>query len=145
MKKNKVLLPTLLVAISFMALLTGMLVQVFVPAVILPSLNIPAMVTISVASLLFEYLFIGRTKRNYIVVFVFGALSFALLPLVAGFACIHTFWKFGAIGAAVFTITTFLFTSATQRIENGKKAIVTVLMLSVGIRLTAQCFAGILI
>ncbi len=145
MKKNVILLPTLLTALLFAALLAEMLVQVWVPAAVLPPLNIPLMVTFCVVALLLEYLFIGRTARNYIVVFVFGAMCFGVLPLLAGMACVHTFWKLGVIGAVCLTVVTFLFTSATQRIAGGKKTVAAVLMLSIGICLVSQCFAGIFI
>ena len=145
MKKNIVLLPTLLVVTVAVAAAAAILVQVWLPAAILPTLNIPHMVVLSVIALFFEHLFIGRTKRHYAVVAVFGALAFGVLPLGAGFACVHTFWKFGVIGAVVFTVVTFLFTSAVQRLASGKRAVAATLMLSIGICLAAQCFAGILI
>ena len=47
MKNNKFLLPILLIGVLFIALLAGMLVQIFLPAAILPPLNIPKMVLLS--------------------------------------------------------------------------------------------------
>ena len=145
MKKNKVLLPTLVIAVLFAVLLAEMLVQVWLPAANVLPLNIPMMVTITAVALVLEHVFIGRTARNYAVLFVLGALSFGVLPLMAGFSCVHTFWKLGVIGAVVVTVVTFLFTSATQRIASGKKAMLAVPMLGVGICLAAQCFTGILL
>ena len=74
-----------------------------------------------------------------------GVLGFGMLPLMAGFACVHDFWKYGLIGGAVFTATTFLFTSATERLLTGPKARAAVVLTAFGIYLAAQCFAGILI
>lgn len=145
MKKNVVLLPTLLVLVVFVATAACMLVPVWLPAANLPTLNIPSMVVLSVMALVLEHLFIGRTKRNYAVIFVFGALAFGVLPLMAGLACVHTFWRFAIAGAVVVTVTSFLFTSAVQRIASGKKAVAAVLMLGIGMCLAAQCFAGVLI
>ena len=65
MKKTTYLLPVMLVAVLFVALLIGMLVQVFQPAAILPPLNIPNMVALSLAALLLEhYITKQKIKTN---------------------------------------------------------------------------------
>lgn len=145
MKNNKFLLPVILIAVLFAALLTGMLVQIFLPAAILPPLNIPNIVLLSVAALLIEHFLSRGNSRCYVCVAVFGAAAFALLPLMAGFACVHDFWKYGLVGGAAFTLTTFLFSSATQRLKTGPKAPAAVVLTGLGIYLASQCFAGILL
>ena len=85
-----------------------------------------------------------ETLKNACVA-VFGLVSFAVLPLMAGFACVHDFWKYGLVGGIVFTVTTFLFSSATQRLKTGPKAPAAVVLTGLGIYLAAQCFAGILL
>lgn len=145
MKNNKFLLPAVLVAVLFAALLTCLLVRVCLPAAIIPPLNIPNMVLLSVVALLIEYFLGKRNPRCYWLTAAFGVLSFGILPLMAGFACVHTFWKFGLIGGCVFTATTFLFTSATERLLTGPKARLAVVLTGIGIWLAAQCFAGILL
>ena len=145
MKNNKFLLPMMLIAVLFAALLGGMLMQIFIPAVILPPLNIPNMVLLSVVALLAEHLFTKGSQRNYVWVALFGVAAFALLPLMAGFACVHTFWKYGVVGGITFTITTFLFSSAAQRLRTGPKAPAALVLTGLGIYLAAQCFAGIIL
>ena len=145
MKNNKFLLPTLLVVVLFVVLLAGMLLQIFIPAIILPPLNIPNMVLLSVLTLLVEHFLSRGNPRCYVCVVVFGLAAFALLPLMAGFACVHDFWKYGLVGGITFTVTTFLFTSATQRLQTGPKAPAAVILTALGIYLAAQCFAGILL
>lgn len=145
MKNNKFLLPMMLIAVLFAALLGGMLMQIFIPAVILPPLNIPNMVLLSVVALLADHLFTKGSQRNYVWVALFGVAAFALLPLMAGFACVHTFWKYGVVGGITFTITTFLFSSAAQRLRTGPKAPAAVILTGLGIYLAAQCFAGIIL
>jgi hypothetical protein len=76
---------------------------------------------------------------------LFGVAAFALLPLMAGFACVHTFWKYGVVGGITFTITTFLFSSAAQRLRTGPKAPAALVLTGLGIYLAAQCFAGIIL
>ena len=145
MKNNKYLLSTILAAVVFVACAAALLARVWIPAAIIPPLNIPNMVALSVIALLLEHFLTKGNPRCYICIPVFGALIFGILPLMAGFACQHTFWKFGLVGAMVFTATTFLFTSATDRLLTGPKAKAAAVITGLGIYLAAQCFAGIIL
>ena len=145
MKNNKYLLSTLLAVVVFAACAAALLVRVWLPAAVLPVLNIPNMVTLSVIALLLEHFLTRGNPRCYVCIPVFGALVFGILPLMAGFACQHTFWKFGLVGAAVFTATTFLFTSAQDRLLTGPKAKAAMVITAIGIWLASQCFAGIIL
>ena len=145
MKKTPYLLPVMLTAVLFVALLAGMLVQIFWPAMILPPLNIPNIVLLSLVALLLEHFLSKDSPRCYVCVVVFGIAAFAVLPLMAGFACVHDFWKLGLVGGVTFAVTTCLFTSATQRLKTGPKAPAALVMTCLGIYLAAQCFAGILL
>ena len=145
MKKTTCLLPVILTAVLFAALLAGMLVQIFMPAAILPPLNIPNMVLLSLVALLLEHLISKGSPRCYVCVVLFGAAAFAALPLMAGFACVHDFWKFGLVGGVTFALTTCLFTSAVKRLKTGPKAPAALLLTCLGMYLASQCFAGILL
>ena len=145
MKNNKYLLSTILAAVVFVAYAVMMLIRVWQPAAVLPVLNIPNMVALSVIALLVEHFLTKGNPRCYICIPVFGAFVFGVLPLMAGFACQHTFWKFGLVGAVVFTVTTFLFTSAQDRLLTGPKAKAAIVITSIGIWLASQCFAGIIL
>lgn len=145
MKNNKFLLPVVLTTVLFVALAAGLLVKVFVPAAILPPLNIPNMALLSVIALLIEHFWAQNNPRCYYASAVFGALCFGILPLMAGFTCVHDFWKLGLAGGCVFTAITFLFTSATERLATGPKARAAVVLTGLGIVLAFQCFAGIII
>ena len=145
MKNNQYLLNTILAVVVFVACAIALLVRVWLPAAIIPVLNIPNMVALSVIALLLEHFLVKTNPRCYICIPVFGVLTFGILPLMAGFACQHDFWKYGLVGGLVFTATTFLFTTATQRLLTGPKAKAAAVVTGVGIWLAAQCFAGILI
>ncbi len=145
MKNNKFFLHILLTVVLFVALTVCLLVRVWQPAAIIPALNIPNMVLLSVITLLIEHFLAQVNPRCYWATALFSALNFGILPLMAGFACIHDFWKYGLIGGCVFTATTFLFTSAALRLQTGPKARAAMVLTAVGIYLAAQCFAGILI
>lgn len=143
--KNKYLLNTLLAVVLFAALAAMMITRVYLPAAILPPINIPNMVLISLVALLLDHLIAPNAPRCYICIPVFSAISFGALPLVAGFACQHDFWLYGVVGGVVFTATTWLFSSMTDRLLTGPKARAAVLVGAFGIYLAAQCFTGIIL
>ena len=145
MKNNKYLLSTLLTLVVFAACAAALLVRVWIPAAVIPPLNIPNMAALCLVALLLEHLLTGGNPRCYICIPLFGALVFGILPLMAGFACQHDFWKYGLVGAVVFTAVTFLFTSAQDRLLTGPKARAAILVTAVGIWLAFQCFAGIIL
>jgi len=145
MKNNRYFLNTLLAAVLFVMLTAGMIIRIAAPAAVLPVLNIPNMVLVSVIVLFLEHLIAPNNPRCYICIPVFAIVTFGLLPLMAGFACQHTFWKIGLVGGVVFTVTTFLFTSMADRLQTGPKARGALFMGCVGIFLAAQCFAGIIL
>jgi len=145
MKNNKYFLNTLLVAVLFGTELVMMILRVLSPVQILPPLNIPNMVLISLTALLLEHYLSPGNDRCYVCMFILAALTFGLLPLMAGFACQHTFWKIGLVGGAVFTVTAWLFGSVTDRLFSGPKAKLAPLMGALCLYLAAQCFAGIIL
>ena len=145
MKNNKYLLNTILAGVLFALCAAGLLIRVWNPAAVLPVLNIPSMVAISVTALLIEHFLTKGNPRCYICIPVFSAVAFGVLPLMAGFACQHDFWKFGLVGGVVFTVTTFLFTSAQERLLTGPKAQAAMVITAIGIWLASQCFAGIIL
>lgn len=145
MKNNKYFLNTLLAAVLFAVLLVMLILRFLSPVVILPPLNIPNMVLICLVALLIEHYLAPGNKRCYICIPVLGAVTFALLPLMAGFACQHTFWKIGLVGGAVLTATTWLFSSMTDRLCSGPKAKAAAFISALGLHLASQCFAGIIL
>ena len=145
MKKNQYFLNTVLAVVVFVACAIALLVSVWFPAAVIPVLNIPNMVLLSVIALLLEHFLAPMNPRCYICIPVFSLITFGILPLMAGFACQHDFWKYGLVGGVVFTTTTFLFTSMTDRLLTGPKAKAALVVCSLGIWLAAQCFAGIIL
>lgn len=145
MKNNKYLFNTILTCVVFVAMAVKMILRVVQPAAVLPVLNIPNMAALCLIALLTEHYLAPGNERCYICIPVFGALTFALLPLLAGFACQHTFWQIGLVGGAVTTVTVWLFTSMTDRLLSGPRAKAAAAMSAFGLYLAAQCFAGIIL
>lgn len=145
MKNNQYFLNTVLTIVVFLACVIALLVRVWLPAAIIPELNIPNMVALSLIALLLEHVLTKGNPRCYICIPVLSTITFGILPLMAGFACQHDFWKYGLAGGAVFTVTTFLFTSAQERLLTGPKAKAAIVVTALGIYLAVQCFAGIIL
>jgi len=143
--KNQYVLNTLLAVVVFIALAAMLIVRAFLPAAILPPINIPNMILISLLALLLDHFIAPNASRCYICIPLFSLITFGALPLMAGFACQHTFWKYALVGCVVFTATTWLFSSMTERLSTGPKARAAVLVGAFGIYLAGQCFAGIIL
>ncbi len=143
MKEKKFILNTLLVLAVFAAMLTMLLIRIFNPAGVLPKLDIPNMALLSLVVLVLEYYIAPKAERCYICIPVLSFLTFSILPLFAGFACQHDFWKIGLAGCVVFTAMTWLFTSFVSRIQSGEKAPAAPILSALGLYLAVQGFAGI--
>lgn len=145
MKKNTFILNTLLAAVLTVALVTCILVRTFMPWVILPRLDIPAIAGLSLLTLLLDHYLAKGAKRCYICAAVFSAISFAVLPFAAGFASGWDVLKLGLIGGAVFTVLTWLFTSVQVRLSSGPAAKLAPVISAFGLFLAFQAFANILL
>ncbi|MBQ3543061.1 MAG: hypothetical protein IJA45_08065 [Oscillospiraceae bacterium] len=144
MKNNKYFLNTALAAVLGIALLIMMLVRTFVPMAVMPRLDIPNMVLVSLAALLLEHYLTGGSKGGYPGVFLLSGLTFGLLPLAAFFAQPLEAVKLAAVGGCVFTASAWVFRSMQDRLSSGPAAKLAPVMGALGLYLAAQCFAGLL-
>ena len=145
MKNRKYFLNTVLTVLVSIGLASAILVRTFAPIVILPKMSIPALVLISVIALVIDHYVAPKAERSYICVSVFSALSFGVLPFIAGFitpvgAMIYFFG-----GAAVFTVSTWLFSLMVDRLSSGPAAKLAPLLSGVGLYLASQCFMNIIL
>lgn len=144
MKKSTYTLNTLLAVILGAALLAAVLVRTFLPRIILPNLDATNMVLISLAALILDHYLASEAKRCYICIPVFSAITFGLLPFAACFVGALDALKLGVLGGAVFTATTWLFSSMTDRISTGPAAKAAPVVSALGLYLAAQCLMGII-
>ena len=79
MKEKTYTLNTMLIAVLGVSLLAAILVRTFAPIVIIPALNIPNMVALSLAALLLDHYIAPGAKRCYICVALFSALAFGCM------------------------------------------------------------------
>lgn len=143
MKNKTYILNTLLAVIFSLALLVAMLVRTFAPAIILPQLNIPNLVLISLAALVLDHYIAPGAKRCYICIPAFSAVAFGLLPYAAAFVNGLQALILALAGGIVFTATTWLFTSIQDRLSSGPNAKLAPILSALGLYLAAQCLAGI--
>lgn len=144
MKKNPYFLNTALAAILAIALLVCVFLRSFAPRVILPRLDIPNMMLLSLLALLLDHYLARGAKRCYICVPLLSALAFGLLPFAAGFLTAVAALKTALLGGIVFTAATWLFSSVQERLATGPKAKLAPILTAFGLYLAAQSFAGLL-
>ena len=143
MKNKTYLLNTLLAVLLTLVLLTMFLLKVFVPRIILPQADLPNLVLISLIVLTADHYLAPGAKRCWSCVAVFSFLSFGLLSLAS---CL--FSPMGALilglkGCAVFTVGTWLFGSAADRLSNGPASKAAPALTALGMYLAAQCLMGL--
>ena len=145
MKNKTYFLSSMLAVVLGVALVTCVIIRTVSPAVIIPDLDIPNMVLLSLAALLLDHYLARGAKRCYICIPVFSAICFGLLPYAAAFTTPVESLKLGLIGACVFTVTTWLVTSMMDRISSGPKAKAAPIVSALGLWLAVQAFTAIIL
>lgn len=142
MNKKTYTLNTLLAAVLGTALLVCIVVRTFWSRMILPVLDIPNMVILSLAALLLDHYLAPGAKRCYICIPVFSAITFGLLPFAACFVGAGEAVKLAVLGCVVFTAVTWIFSSMMDRLSSGPAAKLAAVMSALGLYLAVQCFMG---
>ena len=145
MKNKTYFLNTILAAVLGTALLIAVLIRTFAPAVIIPSLNIPNIVLLSVLALLADHYAAPGAKRCYICVPLLSALTFGLLPWAAGFVSVMEALKLALIGGILFTLVTLLYSSIQDRLSSGPAAKAAPVLSALGLYLAFQCLSGMIL
>jgi len=142
MKNKTYILNTLLAVVFGAALLIAQLVRAFAPYIILPRLDIPNLVLISLATLLLDHYTAPGAKRCYICIPVLSAVTFGLLPWAAAFVSGIQTLTLALAGGCVFTVTTWLFTSIQDRLSSGPQVKAAPIISALGLYLAAQVLMG---
>lgn len=145
MKANKYFLNTALAAVLGIALLAAVLCRTFFPAVIIPTLNIPNMVLLSLAALLLDHYLAKNSRRCYICIPLLALAAFGVLPFAACFVGIADAIHLALGGSMVFTATTWLFSSMQDRLSSGPAQKAAPILSALCLYLAAQCFAGVVL
>lgn len=134
-----------LTLVLFIALAVCMALRTLIPMGVLPKLDIPNMALLSLIALLLDHYLIRQVRPLNILTVVFAALTFGLLPYMAGFVALSRTWIFALVGGAVFALVTWLFTEMQERLSSGPAARLAPVFSALGLYLAFQCFSGILL
>lgn len=145
MKKQNYILNILLAAVVGVAMLIFLLCRTFQPAVVLPVLNIPNLLALSVIALVLEYYLAPEARRCWICSGLLAAATFGLLPWAAGVAGAAEIWKLALAGGLVFIVADWLFRSMAERIRSGPMGKIGAIAAGLVLILAGQCFAGMLL
>lgn len=145
MKKQNYTRNLLLTAVVGVTMLIFLLCRTFQPAVVLPVLNIPSLLTLSVIALVLEFFLAPEARPCRICSGLLAAAAFGLLPWAAGVIGALEIWKLALAGGLVFTAADCLFQSAAERIRSGPTGKAAAIVTGLVLILAGQCFAGILL
>lgn len=145
MKNKTYILNTFLAAVLGIYLLIAVFVRAFCPQIILPKANIPNMVLISLIALVLDHYLAPGAKRCYICIPVFAAITFGLLPYAAAMTTLMESLKLAVVGCAVFTVTTWLFSTIQERLSSGPAAKASAFFSAVSLYMASQCFIGMIL
>lgn len=145
MRKNVLVLPLTLTAALWLWLLACMVLRLTLPQLILPRLELTGIVLLCLIAQVAESYLAPRTRHNYLLLLLLGALTFGLLPLGAGFADWQRALMLAAAGAVALCVTTFLFASLRHRLDDGQRAPLTPLLAALCLYLAVQPLRGVLL
>ena len=126
-------------------LLVCVLIRTFNPMAVLPKLDVPMVVALSLVALLAAHYLAKANEACDVISLVLAALSFGLLPYVSGFATVMEALKLALVGAIAFFVAAWLFDEMMERLSSGPAAKAAPVLSALGLYLAAQCFAGIIL
>ena len=126
-------------------LLICVLIRTFNPMAVLPKLDVPTVVELSLVALLAAHYLAKANEACDVISLGLAALSFGLLPYVSGFATVEAALKLALVGAIVFFVAAWLFDEMMERLSSGPAAKAAPVLSTLGLYLAAQCFAGIIL
>lgn len=114
-------------------------IRTFLPAAVLPKLDIPAMVLLTLIALLLAGAGDEHRARWSA---LWGAMGFGLIPAAAAMVAVAQCWKYALVGGIVVAVTAGLFGSLTDRLRSGPAAKAAPLVGALCLWLASQAFAG---
>lgn len=134
-----------LAAVVGIALAACLVARTIAPLSVLPKLDIPNMVLLSLVALLCQHYLASAAQRLDVLMPIFAALTFGLLPFAAGLATGTEAVKLAVVGGIVFTLTAWLYASVQERLSSGPVAKAAPILSALGLYLAFQCFSGIIL
>lgn len=125
---------------AVMAVCVG--IRTFLPGAVLPKLDIPAMVLLTLGALLLAGTGDEHRARWSA---LWGAMGFGLIPAAAAVTAVAQYWKYALVGGIVVAITARLFGSLTDRLRSGPAAKAAPFVGALCLWLASQAFAGMIL
>ena len=142
MKNNLYFRNIALTVLLGLALAVCTVIRAFAPYAVLPRLDVPNMVLLSMAALVADHYLTGSYKKVTVFTFIGAAVSFAVLPWIAG--CTEI-WKLALVGGVIFTACAWLFETIQDRLSTGPAAKAAPLFSALGLYLASQCLMGMIL
>ena len=142
MKNRTTILNTILAAVLGVTLLASMIAKVMCPQLILPQLNIPYVAAVSLVALVIAS-FVDAEEGCIYCEMLLAAVSFGVLPMVAGVASGMAALKLALCGGIVFGALDLMVNAMTKRIAMAGICKCTVIPSAFVLYFACQCFAGI--
>ena len=147
MKHNPLNRAALLAAVVGLACLGLSVGGALAPMAILPKLDLPLMLGLSLIALTLDGYLGAGSKLSWPALLAnaaLGGIAFGLLPWCAGAAGGTPAWVLGLAGGAVFGTASLLYTAALERIATGPKAPLAPAGAALRLFLAGQCLSGLL-
>ena len=144
MKNRTTILNTTLAAVLGVTLLGSIIAKTMCPQLILPQLNIPYVAAISLVALVLTS-FVKTEEGCIYCEMALAALTFGILPMVAGMAGGMEAVKLAVFGGLVFGALDLMVNAMTKRIAMAGICKCAVIPSAFVMYLACQCFAGILL
>ncbi len=142
MNDKRYLLNVLLAATVGIAVAVCVVCRALLPYAVLPQLDLPGIVLLSLAALTANAYLAPKTKPCYLLSALVAVVCFGLFPWLGGFLIWTEAVKTGIIGGITFLLLTVVYTSLQQRAPASRLA---PLVHGFGLYLAAQGFVGILL
>lgn len=144
MKNRTTILNTTLAAVLGVVLLVSIIAKMMCPQLILPQINIPYVAAVSLVALVITS-FVKTEEGCIYCEMALAALTFGLLPMVAGMASSVVVVKLALIGGIVFGLLDLMVNAMTKRIAMAGICKCAVIPSAFVLYLACQSFAGILL
>ena len=143
MKENTYFRNLLLSALWGLLLVVFVVCRAVYPAAVLPPLDIPLLLAVSLGALLLEHWLAPGGHRSWVVMTALAALTFGLLPLCAGLTGSLGALKLAAAGGVTFLVASVLFDSMVRRFASGPSSKAAPALAAFMLFLAGQCFTSI--
>ena len=145
MKKSVLTLPLTLTGLVALWMLAVIFLRAFLPQLILPRWDIPAVAALCLAALTAETYLSPQADHHYVWLALLGAVNFGLLPVAAGFVIWQRGFMMAAVGAALLIFLAAVFASLRYRLASGPKATLAPVACALCLYLALQAFRGVLL